>query len=142
MAVGPAGLNGVASYSLPGDEVEAAVVVGHGGEGDLAEHIGLASAGGAGAVAAEELESEVGLAVVVPRDGEFGSDFLDGCGLEWRCHFILAGGFGDVWGFEVDGLGGACLRGPAGEVDRLRGGAVGVLDERGGGENRDAWCEP
>jgi hypothetical protein len=45
---------------------------------------------------------------------------LDGSGLEWRCHFILAGGFGDVRGLEVDGLGGACLSGPEGEVDCLR----------------------
>jgi hypothetical protein len=141
VAVGPAGLDGVASHGLPGDEVEAAVVVGHGWEGDLAEHIGLASAGGAGAVAAEEFEGEVGLAAVVPRDGEFSGDFLDGSGLEWRCHFLLAGGFGDVRGLEVDGLGGACLSGPEGEVDCLRGGAVGVLDERGGGENRDARRE-
>ena len=56
MAVGPAGLDGVASHGLPGDEVEAAVVVGHGGEGDLAQHIGLTPTGGAGAVAAEELQ--------------------------------------------------------------------------------------
>lgn len=142
MAVGPAGLNRIASYRLPRGEIEAAVVVGHGGEGNLAEHIGLASARGARAVAAEEFQGKVGLDAVVPRDGEFGSDFLDGSGLEWRSHFILAGRFGDVRGLEVDGLGRACLRGPAGEVDRLRGGAVGVLDERGGGENRDAWSEP
>jgi hypothetical protein len=142
VAVGPAGLDGVASHGLPGGEVEAAVVVGHGGEGDLAEHIGLSSAGGAGAVAAEEFEGKVGFAAVVPRDGEFGGDFLDGSGLEWRCHFILAGGFGDVRGLEVDGLGGACLSGPEGDVDCLRGGAVRVLKERGGGENRDARHEP
>jgi len=142
VAVGPAGLDGVAAHGLPGGEVEAAVVVGHGGEGDLAEHIWLASTCGAGAVAAEEFEGKVGFAAVVPRDGEFGSDFLDGCGLEWRCHFFLAGGFGDVRGLEVDGLGVACLSGPAGEVDRLWGGAVGVLDERGCGKNRDARREP
>lgn len=142
VAIGPAGLNGVASHGLPGGEVKAAVVVGHGGKGDLAEHIGLASTGGAGAVASEEFEGKVGLAAVVPRDGEFGSDFLDGSGLEWRCHFILAGGFRDVRGLEVDGLGGSCLSRPAGEVDGLRGGAVGVLDERGCGKNRDARREP
>ena len=141
MAIGPAGLDGVASHGLPGGEVKAAVVIGHGGKGDLAEDIGLASTCGAGAVEAEKFEGKVGLAAVVPRDGEFGSDFLDGSGLEWRCHFILAGGFGDVRGLEVDGLGGACLGGTAGKVDCLRGGAVGVLDERGGGENRDARRE-
>ena len=45
-------------------------------------------------------------------------------------------------GLEVDGLGRACLRGPAGEVDGLRGGAVGVLNERRCVKNRDAWREP
>jgi serine/threonine-protein kinase len=88
VAVGPAGLYGVASHGLPGGEVEAAVVVAHGGEGDLAEHNGLASAGGAGAVAAEEFEGQVGFTAVVPRDGEFGSDFLNGSGQEWLSHFF------------------------------------------------------
>lgn len=142
VAIGPAGLDGVASHGLPGGEVEATVVIGHGGKGDLAEDIGLASTCGAGAVAAEKFEGKVGLAAVVPRDGEFGSDFLDGSGLEWRCHFLLAGGFGDVRGLEVDGFGGACLSRPAGEVDGLRGGAVGVLDEWGRGKNRDVRREP
>ena len=84
----------------------------------MAEDIGLASAGGAGAVAAEEFEGEVGLAAVIPRDGEFGSDLLNGCGLERRCHVILGSGFGDVGRLEVDGLGRSCLGGMAGEVDR------------------------
>ena len=141
MAIRPAGLDGVAAHGLPGGEVEAAVVVAHGGEGDLAEHIGFASAGGAGAVAAEEFEGKVGFTAVVPRDGEFGSDFLDGCGLEWRCHFLLAGGFGDVRGLEVDGFCYASLESSTGEVDGLWGGAVGVLDERGGVKNRNAWRE-
>ena len=142
MAVSPAGLDGVASHGLPRGEVEAALVVGHGGEGNLAEHIGLASARGAGAVAAEEFEGKVGLGAVVPRDGEFVSDFLNGSGLEWRSHFVLAGRFGDVRGLEVDGLGRACLRSPAGEVDGLRGGAVGVLNKRGCAKNRDPRREP
>ena len=88
MAVGPAGLNGVASHRLPRGEVEAALIVCHGGEGNLAEHIGLASARGARAVAAEKFQGKVGLDAVVPCDGEFGPDFLDGSRLEWRCHFF------------------------------------------------------
>ncbi len=107
----------------------------------MAEDIGLASAGGAGAVAAEEFEGEVRLAAVIPRDGEFGSDLLNGSGLERRCHVILGGGFGDVGWLEVYGLGRSCLGGSAGEVDRLRGGAGGVLENGGCGENRNSGCE-
>ncbi len=142
MAVGPAGLYGVASHGLPGGEVEAAIVVGHGGEGNLAEHIGFASARGARAVTAEEFQGKVGLDAVVPRDGEFGSDFLNGSGQEWLSHFFLTSRFGDVRGFQVDGLGRASLSGPAGEVEGLRGGAVGVLNERRCAENRRARGEP
>ena len=108
----------------------------------MAKHIGFATASGTGAVATKEFEGEVGLATVVPRDGELVSDFLNGGRLEWSRHFTLAGWFGDVGGLEVNRLSGACLRGPACELDSLRRGAVRMFDERGGGENRDARCEP
>lgn len=107
----------------------------------MAEDIGLASAGGAGAVAAEEFEGKVGLAAIIPRDGEFGSDLLNGSGLKRRCHVILGSGFGNVGRLEVDGLGWACLSDSAGKVDCLRGGVGGGHKERGGAENRDSRRE-
>jgi hypothetical protein len=54
----------------------------------LAEHIWLAAARGAGAMATQEFKGKVGLGAVIPGDREFGADFLDGCGLEWRRHIF------------------------------------------------------
>jgi hypothetical protein len=91
VAVTPRGLYGIAAYHLPRGEVEAAIVVRHRRQSDLAEDIGFTPARGTGTVTAKEFESKVGLAAVIPSDGKFGSDFLNRVGLEWLCHWKGAG---------------------------------------------------
>jgi hypothetical protein len=39
-------------------------------------------------MATQEFKGKVGLGAVIPGDREFGADFLDGCGLEWRRHIF------------------------------------------------------
>ena len=96
----------------------------------MAEHIGLAAARGAGAMATQEFKGKLALGAVIPGDREFGADFLDGCGLEWRRHVFSAGGFGDVRRFEVNGFRRSGLGGAAGKVDGLRGGKDCLMEER------------
>jgi hypothetical protein len=96
VAVAPFRLDRVSADALPTCEVEALLVVGNGWSNDMAHHIRLAAAGRAGTVAAEKFERQVSLDAVVPSDGEFGSDFLDGGRLEDGSHaadLVMCGGF-------------------------------------------------
>jgi len=88
VTIAPFGLDRVAADALPAGEVEAFLAVAHAGANDMAHHIGFPSAGRAGAVAAEEFQREVSLDPVVPRNGKFGSNFLDGGRLEDRSHAV------------------------------------------------------
>ena len=90
VAVGPRGLERVAADDLHALQNEALRRVGDLRADDVAEHIRLAAARRARARAAEQIERDVGLRAVAPRDGEFGADGLDRGGSE-------PGGHGEVF---------------------------------------------
>ena len=89
--VSPCGLNSVAANRLPRREIEAALGVGNRWLDDASHYVRLAVAYGARAVPPQEFQSEIALAAVAPRDGEFVADFLDCCGLQGGSHKMLVG---------------------------------------------------
>ena len=82
MAIVPRGLEGVAADMTKTAQLEAVRAVADKRTLDLAEDIGLAATGRAGAGAAEFFQIDVALLAVAPGDGEFVADDIDAGGVE------------------------------------------------------------